>query len=48
MSNESLRGKIVLKNKQTPWMRSIRILKNDYKLILSTNNTKGFVEGQER
>ena len=47
MSNESLRGKIVLKNKQIPWVRSIRILKNDYKLILSANS-KGFVEGQER
>ena len=24
-----------------------RILKNDYKLMLSANNSKGFVEGQE-
>lgn len=27
MSNESLRGKIVLKNKQIPWMRSIELKK---------------------
>lgn len=27
MSNESLREKIVLKNKQIPWMRSIEFLK---------------------
>lgn len=45
MSNESLGGEIVLKSKQIPWMRSIEFLKNDYKLMLSANNSKGFVEG---